>query len=158
MVGSQSFGINKLLEDYNGGLTVSDIQGDYDYSFICGYYSDIMLNLRYITKANAKRTNYGFEIGPSIRWLLFTEKGISRTNGNNTILDKTKHAGIFNHNRYGVNGIVSRRTVKSTSKNDVFGLSLSLLLGYSFSEVFIDPQAASANAFSVGLAMGFIFE
>ncbi len=76
----------------------------------------------------------------------------------NTQTYNSKHVGILNKYRYGINAKIGFRKMKITKANDVMGLSFWIIWKYYLSDAFIDNSNFNSRSYSVGAGMGFNFK
>lgn len=156
--GANTYCINKNISEKDGVITISNIDGSYEYSYIQGIYIDLPIDFRYLTQPNSKNQNFCFELGGKFGRLIYTEKEILTSDAEDYFTHRTKNSGIMNKYRYGINAKVGFRKIKVNKGNDVFGLALSIIGNYYFSNVFIPQNTISSNSYSVGVGLGFIFK
>ncbi|MFZ4799893.1 MAG: hypothetical protein ACOYMA_20550 [Bacteroidia bacterium] len=157
-IGVSTFSINKNLSETDGQITIEDIDGSYEYSYVQGIYFDVPIDFRYLTKPDLKRQSFSFELGGKFGYLVDTEKEIQKIDGNNTNTYNSKHSGILNKYRYGINAKIGFRKMKINRGNDLMGLSFSVIGNYYFSEAFIDHNSINCKSFSIGAGLGFNFK
>lgn len=156
-LGASTFSINKNLSENNSSVTIGDISGSYEDSYIQGIYIDIPLDLRYLTMPDAKGQNFSFEMGAKFGKLLYTEKEIQVIDGDDIETHKVKNVGIMNPYRYGLNAKIGYRKIKTNKRKEVFGYSFSLIANYYLSDAFIENSGIRSKSFSIGAGLGFNF-
>ena len=156
-VGASTFSINKILSETNGLIKIEDIDGSFEYSYVQGIYLDIPIDFRYLTKPDKKRQNFSFELGGKVGYLVYTEKEIQTKDGNSTETYNSKHIGVLDKYRYGINAKIGFRRMKISKSNDLMGLSFSIIGNYYLSHAFIDHNTINSKSFSIGAGVGFNF-
>jgi len=155
-----SFNVDKeLTRDVDGKLTFIPFTQDYEQSYFGSMFLDIPIDLRYLTKPNAKLVNFSFELGPKFGVNLMSNKGTVLKQNDEIIYTITQGVKNLNSLRYGVVGKVGvRKVTVSKSNGEMFGLSLHLIGSYFPSQVFESGHGFETNYYFLGLGFGFIFQ
>jgi hypothetical protein len=157
-LGVSTYSINKNISETNGVITIEDIDSPYDYYYLQGIYLDLPFDIRYLTAPDSKMQNYSFELGGKLGYLIYTEKEMQVKEGNNTDTYNSKHVGILNKYKYGITAKASYRKMRINKRNDLMGLSLSIIGNYILSDTFIDQEIINSKSFFIGVGMGFNFK
>ncbi len=156
-LGIPSFNIDKeLTRDVDGKLAFIPFTQDYEQSYFGAMFFDIPIDFRYLTKPNAKRVNFSFELGSKCGLNMTTNKGLVLKQNDETIHSITYGVKNFNSFRYGIVGKVGIHKLAATKSNgDLFGMSLHLVGNYFPSQVFQSGHGIKTGYFFLGLGYGF---